>query len=230
MSRRNQDALKRSDRIMIGALAMVLASASATLGATAAYSPRPRPAVKLAAAAAPAPVSASTASQDAETAEVGFVAEPAVAQAGFRSAAEQVVLEKLLREHRCLSEAMYYEARGEGVSGEKAVAEVAFHRLRSGKYGDSICDVVFSGASRPGCQFSFTCNGMIRQAKRPKEWTSAQYLAARILTGEVRLNNTTGGATSYHSTAVQPDWASVLTKTVKIGNHVFYRHPPMRAM
>lgn len=229
MSRRNQDALKRSDRIMIGALAMVLASASATLGATAAYSPRSRPtAVKIVAAVDPAPASAIP--QDAEATDVGFVAEPAVARAGFRSTAEQVVLEKLLREHRCLSEAMYYEARGEGVSGEKAVAEVIFHRLRSGKYGDSICNVVFAGASRPGCQFSFTCNGMIRQAKRPKEWTSAQYLAARILTGEVRLNNTTGGATSYHSTAVQPDWATALTKTVKIGNHVFYRHPAMRAM
>jgi spore germination cell wall hydrolase CwlJ-like protein len=229
MSRKNQDALKRSDRIMIGALAMVLVSASATLGATAAYSPRSRPtAVKIVAAAEPASVSAT--SQDADAAEVGFVAEPAVARTGFRSAAEQVVLEKLLREHRCLSEAMYYEARGEGVSGEKAVAEVVFHRLRSGKYGDSICDVVFAGASRPGCQFSFTCNGMIRQAKRPKEWTKAQYLAARILTGEVHLNNTTGGATSYHSTAVRPDWATDLTRTVQIGNHIFYRRPYMRTM
>jgi len=63
--------------------------------------------------------------------------------------AQQVVL----AEHRCLTEALYYEARSEGARGEKAVAEVVFHRLNSGKYGDSICAVVHGGADRKVCQF-----------------------------------------------------------------------------
>ena len=77
-------------------------------------------------------------------------------------------MNKLLAEHRCLSEVLYYEARGEGVKGQKAVAEVVFHRMRTGNYGHSICAVVYEGADQPGCQFSFTCNGdLTRRARRP---------------------------------------------------------------
>ena len=36
---------------------------------------------------------------------------------------------QLLAEHRCLSEVLYYEARGEGAGGQKAIAEVVFHRM-----------------------------------------------------------------------------------------------------
>ena len=73
---------------------------------------------------------------------------------------------QLLAEHRCLSEVLYYEARGEGDQGQKAVAEVVFHRMNTGNYGHSICAVVYEGAGHPGCQFSFTCNGDLT---RPQE-------------------------------------------------------------
>ena len=56
-----------------------------------------------------------------------------------------MVLARLLAEHRCLSEVMYYEARGEGEDGQKAVAEVVFHRMNTGNYGHSICAVVYEG-------------------------------------------------------------------------------------
>ena len=55
---------------------------------------------------------------------------------------------RLLAEHRCLSEALYYEARGEGRQGQQAVAEVVFHRMNNGNYGHSICAVVYEGAGR----------------------------------------------------------------------------------
>jgi len=140
-----------------------------------------------------------------------------------RTPAEALVMNKLLAEHRCLSEALYYEARGEGTSGQKAIAEVIFHRMRTGNYGHSICAVVYEGASQPGCQFSFTCNGELAVKKAPSAWMRAQMLAARILTGEERLSDATGGATNFHATSVDPDWATELTRTVQIGNHVFYR-------
>jgi spore germination cell wall hydrolase CwlJ-like protein len=131
--------------------------------------------------------------------------------------------EMVLAEHRCLTEALYYEARSEGARGEKAVAEVVFHRIKSGRYGNSICAVVYEGSDRKVCQFSFTCNGDINRPREASAWNQAEELAARILTGEERLRNATGGATSYHADYVNPYWAPALKRTARIGKHIFYR-------
>ncbi len=219
MNQKSRDALLRSDRILVGALAIVLAAVSAAVGAAAAYRPHTdqvRTAVMIARPAKPTAV---------------LQAAPAAARSADRSLVEELIMNKLKAEHRCLSEALYYEARGEGTKGQKAVAEVVFHRMRTGNYGHSICAVVYEGADKPGCQFSFTCNGELRQAKAPQAWLRAQILAARILTGEEGLNDVTGGATSFHAVSVLPDWASELQRTVQIGNHVFYKNAPhSRAM
>ena len=130
---------------------------------------------------------------------------------------------QLLAEHRCLAEVMYYEARGEGEEGEKAVAEVVFHRIAGGDHGHTICAVVYEGANRAVCQFSFACNGARDVRKTADAWREAQILAARILTGEVQLLDETSGATYYHATYVRPNWAPQLVRTAQIGNHVFYR-------
>lgn len=202
MPDRTKNAIARSDRVLVGALAIVLATASAAVGASLVYHPRTENVV---AKAAPAPASASA---------------PQTSTVKVRPGS---VMAQLLQEHHCLAEVMYYEARGEGAAGEKAVAEVVFHRLNHGDYGHSICAVVNEGAGKPGCQFSFTCNGAMKKAKQPKAWHRAEVLAARILTGEVPLKNTTGGATNFHAVSVSPAWAGTLEKTTQIGNHVFYR-------
>jgi spore germination cell wall hydrolase CwlJ-like protein len=140
--------------------------------------------------------------------------------------AADAVMTQLLAEHRCLSEVLYYEARGEGAGGQKAIAEVVFHRMNHGDYGHSICAVVYEGSGRSGCQFSFTCNG---EAKRPKQvaaWRGAEKLAAQILTGQVPLRNATGGALNFHAVSVSPDWADTMDRTIQIGNHIFYRGMP----
>jgi spore germination cell wall hydrolase CwlJ-like protein len=129
----------------------------------------------------------------------------------------------MLTEHRCLSEALYYEARSEGLAGETAVAEVVFHRMNARNYGRSICAVVYEGSSRKSCQFSFTCNGDLKRPREAGAWQDAEELAAQILTGQVRLRNLTGGATSYHAVYVKPYWAPSLERTARIGNHIFYR-------
>jgi len=198
MIRRKKDALARSDRALVAAMAIIIATASAALGASMSYRPTTDK-------VAPTPVAAQEAA-------------PAIPK--------DSPLSRLVAEHRCLSEVMYYEARGEGSSGQKAVAEVVFHRLRNGKYGNSICAVVYEGAGRPSCQFSFTCNGDMRRAKDMGAWRNAEFLAARIMTGEVHLANATGGATNFHATSVEPVWAPTLKRTTQIGNHVFYRGGP----
>ena len=95
--------------------------------------------------------------------------------------------------------------------------------MNNGNYGHSICAVVYEGAGHTGCQFSFTCDGELTHEKDSEAWRESEALAARILTGEVRLANATGGATNFHAISVSPDWADTLEKTTQIGNHVFYR-------
>jgi spore germination cell wall hydrolase CwlJ-like protein len=136
---------------------------------------------------------------------------------------QDTVLTGLIAEHRCLAEALYYEARGEGARGEKAVAEVVFHRMEAGNFGHSICAVVYEGAGHHGCQFSFTCNGDLNRPREEAAWQKSEALAAQILTGEERLRNMTGGATHYHAVYVRPFWAPALEKTAHIGRHIFYR-------
>ncbi len=214
MNQKSRDALLRSDRVLVGALAIVLAAVSAAVGAAAAYRPHAE--------------QVQTSVVVAKAATPTVPVEPALAsmKPSNKSVVEQLIMNKLLAEHRCLSEVMYYEARGEGETGEKAVAEVVFHRMRTGNYGQSICAVVYEGADKPGCQFSFACNGDLREPKSPQAWLRAQVLAARILTGEEHLGDITEGATSYHAVSVQPDWANELERTVQIGNHIFYKNPP----
>jgi spore germination cell wall hydrolase CwlJ-like protein len=198
MSKKTTDAISRSDRVLVAAMAIILATASAAIGASLTYHPP---------------------TEHVAVAKVAVVAEAP------RPAAD-AVMTQLLAEHKCLSEALYFEARGEGAGGQKAVAEVVFHRMNHGNYGHSICAVVYEGKDKPGCQFSFTCNGDMKRAKQAGAWRDAELLAAQILTGQVALKNSTGGALNYHAASVAPDWAETMDKTTQIGNHVFYRGVP----
>jgi spore germination cell wall hydrolase CwlJ-like protein len=181
-------------------MAIIIATASAALGASISYRPSTDKPVAVTVAATPSPVAATDSPQS-----------------------------RLIAEHRCLTDVMYYEARGEGASGQKAIAEVVFSRMRNGNYGQSICAVVYEGAKRSVCQFSFACSGDMDRPKDILAWREAEHLAALILTGEVRLRNATGGATNFHATSVEPDWAATLQRTTQIGNHVFYRGGPGRS-
>ena len=190
-----RDAISRSDRVLVIAMAIVLATASAAIGSAMNHR-------------VAAPVAAKSVAPPAPAAPPADI-DPALIQ--------------LIAEQRCLSQALYYEARGEGRMGEKAVAEVVFHRMNAGHFGHSICAVVYEGSDRPGCQFSFTCNGDLDRPRDETAWLKSKQLAAQILTGEVTLRNATGGATHYHASWVNPFWAPSLKMTTQIGNHIFYR-------
>lgn len=207
MTTKTKDALSRSDRVLVGALAIVLATASAAIGASLNARPHTE---QFRVIAVEKPV-------------VKVVQAPAIPESiSIRGAATNVVLARLLQEHECLSEVMYYEARGEGEDGQKAVAEVVFHRMNTGNYGHSICAVVYEGVAAGACQFSFACDGSRQAHREPGPWREAQALAARIMANEEQLENSTGGAVAFHTSAVQPDWSGYV-RTVQIGNHIFYR-------
>jgi len=133
------------------------------------------------------------------------------------------------RDRQCLAEAMYHEARSEGAEGQKAVAEVIFHRVRSRLYPNSVCDVVYEGLDRGDqlCQFSYACNGSLDKPVEPEAWSRSYALASRILSGVERLGDTTGRAIAYHTVDVSPEWAPRMLRTAQVGNHVFYRFAPV---
>lgn len=128
------------------------------------------------------------------------------------------------REQRCLAEAIYYEARSEGVYGQLAVAEVVMNRVRHRAYPDTICGVVFQGSElSTGCQFTFTCDGSIAIAPRGRGWDRARRVAAHVTMGFAQP--VTRRATHYHTVAVDPYWNDSLVRTRTVGEHIFYRFP-----
>ena len=135
--------------------------------------------------------------------------------------------EHVRAEHQCMAEAVYYEARSERTQGQLAVAEVIANRVADHRYPNSICEVVYQGATRTtGCQFTFTCDGALAIRPHGARWEAARAVAAQIVMGihEPR----TGEATHYHANYVNPVWNSGLVRTERIGAHIFYRFPKGR--
>ena len=123
----------------------------------------------------------------------------------------------------CLTQAIYYEAAYEPVEGRRAVAQVVLNRVRHPAFPNSVCGVVYDGASLPVCQFSFTCDGSLRRLPEQGAWAEAQRIAGEALQGHV--SSAVGTATHYHANYVSPYWAPRLTKLRQIGAHIFYRWP-----
>lgn len=123
---------------------------------------------------------------------------------------------------RCLTEALYFEARGETLRGQFAVAEVILNRVDSPRFPGSVCGVVKQGTGRlHACQFSYTCDGLPEHVAEPAAWSRAGKIAAAMLDDAARP--LTHGATFYHTNAVRPYWARAFRKTAEIGVHLFYR-------
>ena len=126
------------------------------------------------------------------------------------------------RDLDCLTKAAYYEARGEGVDGMKAVAQVVLNRARHPAFPNTVCAVVYQGSNRStGCQFSFTCNGAMRGAVNRAAWNRARDVASKALSGQVYA--AVGNATHFHTTGVAPAWRNSLVRVGQVGDHLFYR-------
>jgi spore germination cell wall hydrolase CwlJ-like protein len=128
------------------------------------------------------------------------------------------------QELACLTEALYFEARGESVEGQFAVAEVILNRADSKYYPNTVCGVVHQNKERlNSCQFSYACDGQPEEFHNKKSHRTAKKIARLMLMGHRR--NLTSFATHYHADYVNPRWAKSLEKTTKIGVHIFYRRP-----
>ncbi len=127
-------------------------------------------------------------------------------------------------EWHCLSEALYFEARGETVKGQFAVGEVILNRVDNPEYPNTVCGVINQGTGRKyACQFTYTCDGHKEVIGEPRAFDRVGKVASLLIGGAPR--KLTKGATHYHTRAVNPRWSRTFPRTATIGVHHFYRQP-----
>ncbi len=124
-------------------------------------------------------------------------------------------------EWSCLTEAIYFEARGESLRGQVAVAEVILNRRDSPEFPGTICEVLDQGVHKRGkCQFSYNCDGLHEVFHEEGAHRTAAVIASKMLEG-LELN-LTDGALYYHTVSVRPGWSKNLIRTARIGDHYFF--------
>lgn len=135
--------------------------------------------------------------------------------------ASDVRASNLQEEHHCLSLALYWEARGESPRGMIGVGWTILNRTNSPHFPGTPCAVIYQGGEQRPCQFSWWCDGKSDRPRDRRSWSRARVIAADLLTKPPP--DPTHGALFYHSTTIRTPWKRKRTRTVRIGNHIFYR-------
>lgn len=132
------------------------------------------------------------------------------------------------KEIDCMSANIYFEANGEPVAGQEAVASVTMNRVKSGLYPKTVCGVV-QQKIRSTCQFSWWCNTSLRNRQSSRKfdrdiYSRIQRIAIRSYFGQ--LIDNTSGALFFHSMGTSKRAKrpfSTYKMTIQIGHHIFYR-------
>ena len=126
------------------------------------------------------------------------------------------------KQQQCLASGIYFEARGESVRGQAAVAQVILNRVRNPAYPDTICDVVYQNEDwRNRCQFSFACDGQSNLPQIDRAWETALTVTTLALANDSKPRSV-AAATHYHADYVDPYWSKSMHRLTKIGRHIFY--------
>jgi spore germination cell wall hydrolase CwlJ-like protein len=137
--------------------------------------------------------------------------------------------ERALEAHRknldCLARNVYFEARGEPLAGQFAVAEVTLNRQASRLYPRTICEVVYQKNWDPLRKryvgaFSWTEFDSLPEPSGD-DWQRAWRVAETVYYG--KSIPTLQGALHFHATYIKPDWAKSKQRVARIGRHVFYK-------
>ena len=134
----------------------------------------------------------------------------------------------------CLALNIYHEARGESVPGQIAVSQVVMNRVKSSRFPNSVCDVIYQAVHsrwwmethgrlvpvKYQCQFTWYCDGRSDRPRDMDAWGQALSVAASVMRNE--YNDLTHGALWYHANYVNPSWRYHFKQTATIGDHVFY--------
>ena len=137
--------------------------------------------------------------------------------AGYVTASEKI------RQLDCLTRNIYWEAASEPFEGKVAVAQVTMNRLASGRFGDSVCGVIYQKNvfyERVICQFSWVCESThrVKPVYQPL-WQESELVAKKVLLENFRLPGLKE-ALYYHADYVSPGWKK--PRIDKIGRHIFY--------
>ncbi len=123
----------------------------------------------------------------------------------------------LSREMECLAGAIYFESRGEPLSGQLAVGQVIINRSESGVFPSDYCGVVFQRS-----QFSFVRGGTMPRIDRGSAaWHRASAIAR--IAHEGLWDSQAGDALYFHARYVHPSWSRTKIALATIDSHVFYR-------
>lgn len=148
---------------------------------------------------------ASDALQDGDTVAYGTHADAVAAQS---------IPDTMADDLQCMAGAIYFESKGEPLSGQLAVAEVILNRTKSGRFPKSVCSVVTQRG-----QFSFVRGGRVPPIAPNKHYRTA-VAVARVALADA-WDSPASGAMYFHARRVAPSWNRV--QVAAIGNHVFYR-------
>ena len=119
---------------------------------------------------------------------------------------------------QCLAKNIYHEAGVEPVEGKYAVAQVTLNRLKEGRWGNSICDVVYAKS-----QFSWTLSKRkVREQPKGELWAESVDVAMFVLDKGVRVPSLSQ-STYYHADYVRPLWVKSVAKIQQVGSHIFYK-------
>lgn len=118
-------------------------------------------------------------------------------------------------ERRCMAEAIYYESKSESRQGKIAVGNVVMNRVKSQRYPDTICGVVYQRSYKNrGCQFSWACRKNVRVVYKHL-WEEALQIADEVMAE--KHQDYSRGAIAFNNAPFRN-----MRLTVKIGNHYFY--------
>ena len=148
-----------------------------------------------------------------------------------------------IEELGCLAKNICFEAKSQSNAGQISVALVVMNRVKDSRFPNTICEVVYQGPvkeswktrqypdledhkriyypKRHQCQFSWYCDGKSDRIWNEDAFARAFIIAKRVIAGQ--YDGYLEGATHYHATYVNPDWAKTKTLITQVGDHIFYR-------
>lgn len=218
--------------LMVASFFCLLGTATVAVPSFASETPAPAGSATAMLAAVTAPLLAvnvqTLESRDSQTQNFSTTGQPngstAPAQDADVVAATPETLEDLVSDHSastagddegdCLAASVYYESKGEPLSGQLAVAQTILNRTSSGRFPSSVCGVV----RQPG-QFSFVHRGDMPSPPQNSAWQRA--VAIATIAREGLWKQVAPAALFFHARRVSPGWGKI--KVASLGNHIFFR-------
>ncbi len=131
----------------------------------------------------------------------------------------------------CMAKNIFYEAGGESIRGQAAVARVVLNRVAHG-FANTPCGVIYQTTlvekqsdegetyTQKLCQFSWVCENKGEPNKNSYTYKVAQQVAYDVMTTDKHDDVIPNSVLFFHNLSVTPLWP--YAEVVRIGNHIFY--------